>query len=216
MITIGKINELKVVECAPDGIWVEAFESEERFIEKSETIRKVKVGEKIDVFVYMAGEDNPVLTMRTPKVFPGEAGVLKVVSEAENGALLDWGMPTLLFVSKREQKQQMRKGENYVVFVRLDTETGNLTGSAKLDKYLSATPGRLHLDQEVDLMIFDESDLGYRAVINKTGLGMIFKSEVFQNLKIGEQTKGLVKTIDSPPAGKLCPANGEFIRTLGA
>ena len=195
MVTVGKFNKLRVTERAHDGAWVDAAELGELLVENFNLTKEVKAGEEIDVFLYMAGEDNPVVSMKAPLVLPGTAGVLRVAQELPNGVLLDWGMPTLIFVSKYEQKQKMLKDEKHVVYVRLDPETHNLTASAKLDKFLSATPGRLHIEQEVDLIVFDESDLGYRVVINGTGMGMIFKTDVFKKLEIGESTKGYIKNI---------------------
>jgi hypothetical protein len=44
-------------------------------------------------------------------------------------------------------------------------------------------------------MIAARSALGYKAIINNTHLGLIFKNDVFQALKFGQQLAGYIKTI---------------------
>jgi predicted RNA-binding protein (virulence factor B family) len=44
-------------------------------------------------------------------------------------------------------------------------------------------------------MIASRSALGYKAIINNTHLGLIFKNDVFQALKFGQQLVGYIKAI---------------------
>ncbi|NLF95261.1 MAG: GntR family transcriptional regulator [Candidatus Riflebacteria bacterium] len=195
MATIGCFNKLKVTRCMTAGIYVDAEQFGELKIPGWDVTGKADKGDIIDVFLLLDSDDNVVATMRKPLVMPGEVALLKVSAVESAGALLDWGMPKQLFVPAHEQQQKMVRGFSYVVYAHLDPKTGRITGSTKLEKYLSPTPGGLRLKQEVSLTVCDESDLGYRAVINNNGLGFVYNNDLFQKLKIGQKVTGYVKNI---------------------
>lgn len=195
MVTIGKFNKLKVTRSVAAGIYIDGENFGELMIPGWDVTAKVEVGDKIDVFLFADADGRTVATTRKPLAMPGTAALLKVASIVASGALLEWGMPSLLFVPSHEQQQKMIKGFSYVVFVRLEPKSQRITGSTKLEKYLAVSPADLEINQEVELLICDQSELGYRAVINKTGLGFLYNNDVFQSLKIGEQIKGSIKNI---------------------
>ena len=195
MATTGCFNKLKVTRCMTAGIYVDAEKFGELKIPGWDVTGKAEKGDVIDVFLLLDSDGAVVATMRKPLVMPGEVGLLKVSAVESAGALLDWGMPKQLFVPTHEQQQKMVRGFSYVVYAHLDPKTGRIIGSTKLEKYLSRTPGGLRLKQEVSLTICDESDLGYRAVINNTGLGFVYSNDLFQKLKIGQKVTGYVKNI---------------------
>jgi hypothetical protein len=94
-----------------------------------------------------------------------------------------------------DQQQKMVRGFSYVIYVHLDPKSQRITGSTKLEKYLTVKPGGLRLNQEVELLVCDESDLGYRAVINNSGLGFLYNNDLFQKLKIGQKITGYIKNV---------------------
>jgi predicted RNA-binding protein (virulence factor B family) len=98
-------------------------------------------------------------------------------------------------VPKKEQHASMEEGKSYVVFVFLDEKSKRITASAKLDKFLGLQQPDYAEGEEVDLIIYDKTDMGYKAVINNAHGGMIYKNEVFQQLHIGQQLKGYIKKI---------------------
>ena len=51
------------------------------------------------------------------------------------------------------------------------------------------------LRQQVDLLIASRTELGYKAVINNQCLGLIFRTDAFRPLKIGERLPGFIKAI---------------------
>ena len=130
-----------------------------------------------------------------PEVLIGTFHLFKVVSIVEFGAFVDCGFSKNLLVPLKEQRQKMYKGESFIVYTYQDERTGRLTGSTKIDKYIDE--GQLHAAEydEVDLLIYDETDIGFKAIINNTAGGLLYKEEVFQPLKYGQHIKGFVKKI---------------------
>jgi len=195
MANIGCFNKLKVTRCITAGIYVDGEQFGELKIPGWDVTGKAEKGDVIDVFMFLDSDNKPVATMRKPLAMPGEVALLKVAAVESSGALLEWGMPKQLLVPASEQQQKMVKGYSYVVYLHLDQKTQRITGSTKLEKYLTVKPGGLRLNQEVELLVCDQSDLGYRAVINNSGLGFLYNNDLFQKLKIGEKITGFVKNI---------------------
>lgn len=195
MITIGAFNRLKVTRSVAAGIFVDAGQFGEIMIPGWDVTAKVNDGDMIDVFLFNDAQRKPVATMRKPMAMPGETALLKVAEIVAEGALFEWGMPRKLLVVPPEQSQKVIKGFSYAVFVRFDKKTGQISGSTKLEKYLATAPEDLEPNQEVDLMICDQSDLGYRAVINGRSLGFIYSNDIYQTIRIGDKIKGYIKNI---------------------
>jgi predicted RNA-binding protein (virulence factor B family) len=132
---------------------------------------------------------------------PGQFGRLKCVAVTGVGAFLDWGLPKDLLVPFREQKVRMDVGKNYIVHVHLDEQTHRIIASSRIARHMDVTPPDFRLEQEVDLIIFGKTDLGYKAIINGTHSGLIFGNEVFQPLQPGEALKGYITAVR--PDGKI-------------
>ena len=156
---------------------------------------KCRAGDEVEVFVYVNKEDRLRATTQKPYATVGQFAKLRMVANSSSGAFLDWGLQKDLLVPKREQHARMEEGKSYVVFVFLDAKTNRITASAKLDKFLGLEPPDYDEGAEVDLLICDKTDMGYKAVVNNAHWGMIYKNEVFQKLHIGQELKGYIKKI---------------------
>jgi predicted RNA-binding protein (virulence factor B family) len=124
----------------------------------------------------------------------GECLLLRAVNVTRAGVFMEWQEGQDLLIPVSQQAAPMRKGESYVVYLLLDPE-GRMIGSTKLHRFLSEDATPLKLRQKVDLMIVGETDLGYKAVVNGTHLGQMFKNETFQQLNRGDKTVGYIKSI---------------------
>jgi predicted RNA-binding protein (virulence factor B family) len=124
----------------------------------------------------------------------GKCALLQAVNVTRAGVFMAWRDGQDLLIPVSQQQAPMRKGQSYVVYVMTDPQ-GKMIGSTKLHRFLSEDATPLKLREKVDLMIVGETDLGYKAVINNTHLGVLFKSEVFQTFKPGDTTIGYIKSI---------------------
>jgi len=61
-----------------------------------------------------------------------------------------------------------------------------------------------HEGQKVKLLISDRTEMGFIAVINGTRKGMLYKNEVFQPLKIGQEIDGFIKKVRDDKKIDLC------------
>ena len=201
MATIGERASLKVLHEKTFGLFLDGGELGEILLPRREMPVRWNLGDLVDVFLYLDSEDRQVATLKAPKVMPGQFARLKCVAVTGVGAFLDWGLPKDLMVPFREQKVRMEIGKNYLVHVHLDEQTGRIIASTRIARHMDLTPPDFHLEQEVDLIIFGKTDLGYKAIINGTHSGLIFANEVFQDLQPGEALKGYITALR--PDGKI-------------
>ncbi len=154
-----------------------------------------KSGELLEVFLFKDAESQLTASRKIPLVQLDQCAYLKVVSVNRIGAFLDWGLSKDLFVPIKQQRTPMQVGKSYVVTVYLDEWTQRLAASSKLDEYLNEYSTEFKTGQAVDLIIFGQSELGFKATINHTHLGLIFTSDVFQSLEVGQKIKGFIKNL---------------------
>lgn len=64
-------------------------------------------------------------------------------------------------------------------------------------------PG-FHENQKVALLISARTELGYVALINGTHKGLLYKNEVFQPLKVGQEIDGFIKKVRDEKRIDLC------------
>jgi predicted RNA-binding protein (virulence factor B family) len=124
----------------------------------------------------------------------GQFTVLRVVSLESVGAFLDWGRPKDLLLPFREQTRDLKVGEEIVVHIYEDN-TGRPCSSMRIEKFLDKETAPYKDGEKVDLLIFGESDLGFKAVINQKHLGMLFKNELFQDIRYTDRLPGYIKRV---------------------
>lgn len=195
MLEIGKYNTLKVIKEVDFGLYLDGGDGKEILLPTRYVPQDTKTGDEIEVFIYHDNEGRLIATTVHPKAVVGEFRFMQVRSVNETGAFLDWGLMKELLVPFREQKATMHEEGWYLVYVRLDEITGRVMASAKVDKFLDNTPPDYQFNQEVNLLVAEETDLGYRVIINNLHWGLLYHSEVFRPLKRGEQTKGYIKEV---------------------
>ncbi len=194
-MNIGQVNTCKVAKIVDFGVYLDAEALGEILLPKRYVPEGSEVGNELDVFIYLDSEQRLIATTETPKVEVGQCAYLKVVEVNKVGAFLDWGLPKDLLVPFAEQSTRMVEGEYYVVHVYLDERTGSIAASNRLDRYLHELNFYYKTHDSVDLLIASKTDLGYKAVINNTHLGLLYHSEVFKPINIGDQTSGYIHQI---------------------
>lgn len=125
----------------------------------------------------------------------GEFAYLKVVDTSSVGAFLDWGLDKDLLVPFAEQHRPMEVDRSYLVHVFIGID-GRILASSKIDKFLDdERPHHFKPRQTVDLIIANTTELGYKAIINHSHWGVLYKNEVHQRLSFGQYKKGFIKNI---------------------
>ena len=200
-IKLGKYNQLEVVKEVDFGVYLNGDEDGEILLPKPYVPEGTKPGDILNVFIYLDMEERLVATTLQPYVQVGEFACLQVAWVNQFGAFLDWGLMKDLFVPFREQKMKMQKGKRYVVHVHLDEESYRIVASAKVEHYLSTEKPEYQPGQEVNVMVWQRTDLGYKVIVENQFSGMLFHNEVFQPLEAGMHLSAFVKQVR--PDGKI-------------
>lgn len=195
MIQIGKYNKLKIVKDLDFGVYLDGGNELEILLPARYVPKNVKPGDEVDVFIYHDNEGRIIATTAKPFAVVGEFKFMEARSVNQIGAFLNWGIMKDLLVPFNEQKIAMQEGKWYLVYVRLDHVTQRIMASAKIDKFLNNTPPNYEINQEVDILIADETEIGYKVIINNSHWGLVYHNEVFQRLERGEERKGYIKFI---------------------
>ncbi len=194
MITIGKVNKLKIVRQLGADIYLSDESSQKVLLTDKKLPANTQVGDSLEVFVFVDGEGHLAATTKRPLAEVGDIAWLKVVSINYVGAFLDWGMPKDLLVPFSEQYHEMEVGRSYLVKVFCD-EQNRIAATTKIDKLLSDESNDFKVGQKVALIIADKTNLGIKAIINNSHWGMLYENELFQPVRKGQKIDGYIKQI---------------------
>ncbi len=201
MVNIGQIIELEVIKSVEFGFYLDAKNLGEVLLPVKNAPSDLAVGDTIEVFLYLDSAGRLVATNQQPRAAVGEFAYLKVVDTSAVGAFLDWGLDKDVLVPFAEQHRPMELGHSYLVhiFIGLD---GRIVASSKIDKFLDdEKPHNFKPQQAVNLIVANTTELGYKAIINHSHWGVLYKNEVHQRLSFGQSKKGFIKHIR--PDGKI-------------
>lgn len=194
-IILGDYNNLEIVKRVSFGLYLDGDEDGEILLPAKYVPDGYDIGDIIKVFVYLDNEERLVATTEEPLAKVGDFALLRVAWTNDYGAFLDWGLLKDLFVPFSEQEGKMVKGNSYLVYVTIDRKSYRIYASARLDKYLSRTKPPYETDEEVDIIVWRRTDLGWKVIVNGNHSGLVFANEVFRDLKTGDRLKGYVKRV---------------------
>lgn len=194
-IILGDYNNLEIVKRVSFGLYLDGDEDGEILLPAKYVPDGYDIGDIIKVFVYLDNEERLVATTEEPLAKVGDFALLRVAWTNDYGAFLDWGLLKDLFVPFSEQEGKMVKGNSYLVYVTIDRKSYRIYASARLDKFLSRTKPPYETDEEVDIIVWRRTDLGWKVIVNGNHSGLVFANEVFRDLKTGDRLKGYVKRV---------------------
>lgn len=194
-IELGKFNQLEVVKQVDFGMYLDGGEEGEILLPTRYVPEGCKLGDWLNVFLYLDNEERLIATTLTPLVQVGEFACLEVSWVNQFGAFLNWGLMKDLFVPFSEQKMKMQVGNKYVIHAHIDDESFRIVASAKVDRYLSKEKAAYQPGEEVNILIWQKTDLGFKAIIENMYSGLLYDSEIFQTLHTGDVLKAYVKQV---------------------
>ncbi|WP_244147426.1 CvfB family protein [Desulfovermiculus halophilus] len=195
MMNIGRINTFSVLKLVDFGAYLDGGELGEILLPSREVPQGCQAGDQLQAFLYTDSRDRLIATTTMPLAQVGDLVRLKVIDVNPVGAFLDWGLPKDLLVPRNEQLEPMRKGRSYLVYVALDTAERRIFASTKLERFFSLRHVDVQEGDQVDLIITDRSEIGYKAVVNMACFGLLYENDVYEHLEAGQRIKGYVKSL---------------------
>ncbi len=197
----GRNHTLKVCRVEGDRVYLDAGGGEQLRLRRGNDRRTFPVGHELKVFVFIDDHNERVATTSLPRAQAGQFAWLKVVSVTSVGAFLDWGLVKDLLVPYREQQHPMEVGRSYLVHIHAAARGGRLVASSRVERFISDSPPPYEQGQPVDLLIAGPTDLGYKAIVEHTHWGLLFRNEFAEQLGSGQKLRGYIKQVR--PDGKI-------------
>lgn len=196
VIEVGKVNHLLVFRETDSGYYLKSLDGDDEvFMPPALADQEITLDETIDVFVYHDPNNSILATTEIPYAEVGEFALLTSVQVTDFGAFFSWGISKDLLVPGNEQKIKIREDEEHIVRICLEAETSRVYGTTKLGQYIVKDEIDLEIKQEVDILVARKTDLGYRVIIDKKFIGMIYDNEIFQSVYPGDNLRAVVKKI---------------------
>ncbi|MAD42320.1 MAG: DNA-binding protein [Arcobacter sp.] len=192
-IYVGEINKLAVYRKSEPGIYLISEDREEVLLPNAYVTNEMELGSFLDVFIYTDSEDRLVATTLDPYLYVNEFAYLEIVDTAPFGAFVDIGLPKDILVPKNKQRSIFHKGHSKVLKMVLDEKTDRLIATEKytLDQDIKG----LKEKDEVEILVYSKTPLGYKVIVNDQYDGMIFHTEIFENVYFGDRKRAYVKKI---------------------
>jgi predicted RNA-binding protein (virulence factor B family) len=191
MLKIGRYNELVVESEVEFGLYLDSDQG--RILLPNKYVSSdFKIGTTIEVFIYTDSEDRLVATTLAPKGVVGDFVFLGAKDIASFGTFMDWGLEKDLLVPKSEQQDRMVPPKKYLVKICFDESTGRVYGTTKISANCDKNIEELRAGQKVDLLIHSLTEIGIMAVVDNRYFGMLYKSETYRDLSVGDRLEGYI------------------------
>lgn len=194
-IKLGRYNQLTVVKTVDFGVYLDGDEDGEILLPQRYVPEGCHPGDTLNVFIYLDSEERLVATTQEPFVQVGEFAYLEVSWVNEYGAFLNWGLMKDLFVPFREQKSKMQKGRKYLIHAHLDEESYRIVASAKIERYFSKSLPTYAPGDAVEILVWQPTDLGVKVIVDNSFSGLLYDSELFISLGVGDRMTAYVKQV---------------------
>ncbi len=195
MSIIGKRAKLKVIKYVDFGVYLDGGELGELLLPFQQIPGGTKVGETLEVFIYLDSEDRPIATTKMALAQVGEIAYLKATDITKFGTFLDWGLDKDVLVPFSEQRQTMQTGRFYLVYLYLNSADGRITATTKYNRFLDKETPHYRINQAVELIIANQTDLGQNVIIDHQFTGLIHRSDITDTLTYGERKPGAIKRV---------------------
>ena len=194
MVKVGEYNTLRVVKEVDFGMYLDGGD-DEILLPKRYVPAGLKPEDEVTVFIYHDNDGRLIATTDKPYAAVGEIALMEVADANPSGAFVKWGIMKDVFVPISNQEKRMKPGDKRLVRLYIDERTGRVTGTEKIDKFLSNYELTVKEHDPVDLVVYQKTDIGYKVIINSRHMGLLHHNEVFRELEVGEKVKGFVKHI---------------------
>lgn len=193
MKELGIISPLPINRFTPNGAYLALEDGGEVLLPQRYLNGDEKEGDELEVFVYTDSEDRPVAVTERPVALLDEFAVMEVREITPIGAFMDWGLPKDLFVPKNEMGKEMIQGSKHLIRVCKDFRTERLVGVAKYRDFILDDSRGFEEGQEVEVLVFDKTDLGYKVLIENSFEGLIYVNETFGEVEVGDIKRAFIK-----------------------
>ena len=196
---IGKFNRGKIVLLTQKACFIDLGAEEDVFLPPYEVPEGLKKGDEVEVFVYNTSAEEIRATTAKPYAVIGEFASLEVTDVTGFGMFLNWGLQKDLFVPTRNIRAELKPGDTAVVKIIHDYSGKGVIGTCRFDDLFEKLPDNaeelMKPNKQVELIVYGFSRLGVRVIVDNKYSGLLYRNEIFEELRIGDRHTGYIKKI---------------------
>jgi uncharacterized protein len=189
------MNTLKIDRLTTPGAYLMAQDGNDVLLPGPYLTKEMKEGDFVDVFLYTDSEDRLVATTLKPIAMLDQFALFEIVDTAPFGAFANWGLSKDLLIPNMFQKTPFKTGEKRFLKVIYDERTHRLVGTEKLGDFFEKRVKGLEPNKEAKILVIAKTPLGFKCIVNDKYEGLIYHSEIFENLNLGDERTAYVKTV---------------------
>lgn len=192
MLRTGEKQELTAVKAVDFGMYFSEEGDDIRvLLPKKEVPTDLKIGDKLELFLYRDSQDRLIATRRNPKITVNEIAVLRVKNVTKIGAFLDWGLEKDLFLPFKEQTTKLYENLEILVAMYVD-KSDRLCATMKVYKYLK-NDSPYQKDDWVKARIYEISDrFGAYAAVDDKYSALIPTKEMTRDIRLNDEIEARV------------------------
>lgn len=199
---LGEYNELRLDRFTSPGAYLVDDEGNDVLLPTKYIHPDYQLDDMVEVFLYKDSEGRIIATTLTPKVLVNQFAFLKIAEVNQFGAFAEWGVEKHLLIPFKEQPKPLEEGKHYFIYMYIDEATQRLVGTSRIGMYIEPVENdELRVNDQVDIMVWEFTDLGLKVLVENRYQGLIFKNELHKRVRMGETLQGFVKNVR--PDGKL-------------
>ncbi|MGE5301558.1 MAG: hypothetical protein ACM3MB_11475 [Acidobacteriota bacterium] len=129
-------------------------------------------------------------------------------------------------MKNRRYMEKTGKVDRVRAVKKLFDKKNSIVASPKPHEFPDKELVELQEGQSVELLICERTEIGYKAIINNSREGLLYKNEVFQTLRKGQHIEGFIKKVrddgkvdlclQKPGAEKVDDVSGKILDALKA
>lgn len=192
---LGEINTLRIARETGIGLFLVDETGNEVLLPKRFVPEVFEIDQDLDVFVYNDSEGRLVCTTQEPDITLNSFALLRCRDATDIGAFMEIGIMKDLFVPKKNQNDLIKPGERHMIYMYEDTLTKRLVGTARINALVKEASEDIMPDDEVDILIWNERDMGWGVIVDNQYQGMVYKNQTFEPIAIGERRTAYVNRV---------------------
>ena len=193
----GDIVTLTVARTSDLGAFLDAGTgrtSDDILLHKAQQVRQVKVGEKVEVYLYHDPKGRLTASMRLPQMREGQVARVNIINTTKDGAFVDIGAERGVFMPFAEMRGAVKCDEK--VWVKLYRDKSNrLAVSMDVDEELNkaARPAEnIKIGDMVTGSVYNFTEEGAFVFTQDRQIAFIHKDEITVRPKVGQEVTARV------------------------
>ena len=204
-LELGKKQTLQVIKEVKFGVYLAMSEQAERedqvLLPAKQVPAGTKKGDSLSVFLYKDSDDRLIATTAQPLITLHETALLTVRQLTKIGAFLDWGLEKDLLLPFREQRGNVRQGDQVLVALYVD-KSGRLSATMNVYPWLK-TRAPYQIGDSVQGRVYEISrNFGVFIAVDDRYSALIPKREAQGSYEPGQVLK--LRVTEVREDGRLC------------